>query len=77
MVTIPLRARLNPDGALDVHVPTGLPEAEVDVLVIVQPASRQATGWPAGFFEETYGAFADDPLERPPQGQLDAKEILG
>jgi prevent-host-death family protein len=24
--------------------------------------------WPAGYFEETYGALAEDPLERPPQG---------
>ena len=24
-----------------------------------------ALGWPLGFFERTYGAFADDPIERP------------
>jgi hypothetical protein len=31
-------------------------------------------GWPAGYFEETYGALAEDPLERPPQG--DFREII-
>lgn len=76
MVTIPLRTHLKPDGTLDLHVPTGLPEADVEVLVIVQPALGQAAGWPPGFFEETYGAFAEDPLERLPQGQFDARDIL-
>lgn len=32
-------------------------------------------GWPVGYFEETYGALAEDPLERPPQGDL--REIEG
>ena len=34
MMTIPLKMRLEPDGTLDLHVATGLPASEVDVLVI-------------------------------------------
>jgi hypothetical protein len=76
MLTIPLRAHLKPDGILDLHLPTGLPEVDVEVLIIVQPAPELAAGWPPGFFEETYGAFAEDPLERSPQGEFDTREVL-
>jgi hypothetical protein len=31
-------------------------------------------GWPPGYFEETAGAFAGEPLERPPQGEAQARE---
>ena len=53
-----------------VHVPTGLPQTDVDVLVIVQPSPQPAQEWPSGFFEETYGAFKDDPLQRPGEGEF-------
>lgn len=36
----------------------------------------QALGWPAGYFESTFGALADDPLARPPQGTGEAREPL-
>ena len=77
MVTIPMKTRLNPDGTLDLHVATDLPESEVDVLVVVQPVGEAATLWPAGFFTETYGAFANSPLERLPQAQFEYREPLG
>jgi prevent-host-death family protein len=47
------------------------------VAMLVSPAvyetlrgDEQSPGWPAGYFEETYGALAEDPLERPPQGEI-------
>ena len=36
MLTVPVKARLEADGILKLLVPTGLPEADVDVIVIVQ-----------------------------------------
>lgn len=35
-----------------------------------------ALGWPVGFFEETYGSLADDPIERLPQGELEVREAI-
>jgi len=32
--------------------------------------------WPAGFFEQTYGALAADPIERLPQGAYPERELL-
>jgi prevent-host-death family protein len=52
------------------------------VAVLVSPAvyetlrrDEPSPGWPVGYFEETYGALAEDPLERPPQGEI--REIEG
>lgn len=62
----------------------GLPVPQYLHGLIMQAAQVQAAGgsapellgWPAGFFEETYGALAADPLERLPQPEVDARELL-
>jgi len=36
----------------------------------------EAPGWPPGFIERTYGSLADDPIERPPQGQFEERDII-
>jgi hypothetical protein len=76
MVTIPMKARLNPDGTLDIHLVTDMPESEVEVVVVVRPIAESVASWPTGFFTETYGAFADSPLVRPPQAQFEYREPL-
>lgn len=37
---------------------------------------RQALGWSPGYFEETAGSLADDPLERGSQGEYEKREEL-
>ena len=32
--------------------------------------------WPQDYFEQTYGALADDPLVRPEQGEYDERETV-
>lgn len=76
MVTIPRKTRLNPDGTLDIHLATNLPESDVEVVVVVRPIAEAAALWPAGFFTETYGAFADFPLVCPPQARFEYREPL-
>ena len=34
------------------------------------------TEWPEGFFDEVVGGWQGEPLERSPQGQLEARETL-
>lgn len=36
----------------------------------------EAPGWPPGFFERTYGSLADDPIERPPQGEYEERDEI-
>lgn len=90
MTSFQLRGHVGADGTLDLQVPTGMPETEVEVLVVLQPihasngasqtasggASPEELGWPPGFFEETYGSFADEPLVRAPQGDYEEREPL-
>ena len=33
-------------------------------------------GWPPGFFERTAGSLADDPIERPPQGDYEMRDEI-
>jgi len=83
MVSIAVKARVRPDGALKLEIPTGLPETDVEVLVVVQPlgdgkSSRPepAHSWPEGFIEETSGCLSDDPLTRHPQGDHEVREKI-
>lgn len=76
MVTIPVKTRLEPDGVLNLRVPTGLPEVDVEVVVVVQPVDGHSKVWPEDFFNETYGAFADHPIERGTQIAFDDREVL-
>lgn len=35
-----------------------------------------STAWPAGFFEEVVGGWQGEPLQRPTQGQFEAREAI-
>ncbi|MGA2986478.1 MAG: hypothetical protein ABSG32_21980 [Terriglobia bacterium] len=82
MTSFSIKTRLQPDGTLQVAVPTGLPEADVDVLVVIRPLDSgngkvaQKSSWPEDFFDKTYGCLAEDPLVREPQLPQEARENL-
>lgn len=40
----------------------------------VDSQEKKTRDWPAGYFEQTSGAFADQEFERPPQGNLPERE---
>ena len=79
--SISVKTRVRPDGTLQVVVPTGLPESEVEVLLLIRPAQAgtsagTAQAWPADFFANTFGCLADAPLVRPTQLDHEAREKL-
>lgn len=76
MITIPVKTRLEANGILNLRLPTGLPETDVEVLVVVQPVETRANGWPKDFFQETYGVFADHPIERGNEAAFEGREVL-
>lgn len=57
-----------------------------DVEIIILPLDEETTngtavetdanGYPIGFFEETAGSLADDPIERAPQGEYETREEI-
>jgi hypothetical protein len=54
-----------------------------DVEIIILPLDEESengnavevdkNGYPIGFFEETAGSLADDPIERAPQGEFEMR----
>lgn len=79
METIKIQARTDEDGHLHLDIPTSLQAQDVEVVLVLNPTktpSTDALGWPEGFFERTYGALADDPIERPPQLPLSERDEI-
>ena len=73
MQTILVREKTGKDGTLSLRIPLGKPEAEYEVLVVVQPNEAGTTpeerGWPPGYFDLA-GSIDDETFVRPPQGEL-------
>lgn len=80
MITFPQKARTDKDGTLSLAIATGMPDSEVDVVVVVQAAGHgsaaPADEWPQGYFAETFGSLRDAGLERPSQGELPERLTL-
>lgn len=80
MNSIALKTHVGSDGRLRLNIPTGLTDTDLEVIVIMQPViTKPATkpkdlAWPPGFFEQTFGSFKDEPLERPEQGEYEQRD---
>ena len=75
VLTIPVKTRTAEDGTLSLKVSTGIPNAEVDVLIVIETVlsgeslNALVAQWPKGYFE-LFGSLRGIRLERPPQGKL-------
>ena len=74
METIRVLEKTGKDGTLNLRIPLGKPEAEFEVIVVVQPrlpvsATSADHGWPPGYFDLA-GSITDETFIRPPQGDL-------
>jgi len=76
MVTISAKGRVKDDGTLDLHVATGLPESDVEVLLVLEPSASREDGWPEGYFERTFGSLRDNPIPYEPPPQFEARREL-
>ncbi len=78
MKSIRTRGHIERDGTLAVRVATGLPEADADVLVVVQATSERPDfeRAPRRTLRELAGICADAPLERGDQGEYEKREPL-
>jgi len=70
------------EGTVSIEVPANLLRRKVEIIVIPLDEVSGGVegeiprGWPAGFFEETAGSFADDPIQRAPQGAYERRRDL-
>lgn len=65
-----IESRVDKDGVLTLRVPLSPSDANTEVIVTIQPKatlnqSGQGQDWPPGYFEQTYGSLAEDPLTLP------------
>jgi hypothetical protein len=53
------------NGKVEFTVPAELADRDIQITVApLEHPETDANGWPIGFFERTYGALADDPIDR-------------
>ncbi|MEW5719163.1 MAG: hypothetical protein AB1817_11080, partial [Chloroflexota bacterium] len=76
--SITLHSHVGADGLLNLQVPLGLTNADLEIVLVVVPIAPtaktpDALGWPPGFFEETAGAWQGERLAREPQGEYERR----
>ena len=74
MDTIKVLTYIDESGTLRLKLPTRLANAEVEVLIVLQPTHVQqpdASGWPTDYFESIDSIEADDLMVRPEQGAFE------
>jgi hypothetical protein len=76
MLTIAAKGRITRDGTLDLHVPTGLPETDVEVLLVLEPLASSKPAWPEGFLERTFASLRDNPIACAPPPQFEVRREL-
>jgi hypothetical protein len=76
MQTIRISEKTDKQGTLRLHVPLGKPEAEYEIVLVLQPKEVSAMektpeelGWPPGYFDLA-GSIDDETFIRHPQGEL-------
>lgn len=83
METVKLTSRAGSDGVLHLEVPVGIPDADVEILVVFHVVAanqtethpvQEADGWPPGFLDQVYGGWQGEPLERADQGDYEVRE---
>ncbi len=80
MTSIGLKTRVGEDGILRLEIPLETREAELEVLVVVQPLGGavrdEATDrdWPSYFLEEIAGGWQGGTLVRPEQGEYEIRD---
>jgi hypothetical protein len=77
MQTIRVLEKTDKNGTLRLNIPLGKPEAEYEIVLVVQAKEAlskietpEERGWPPGYFEATFGSIDDETFVRPPQGEL-------
>jgi len=81
MATFTVRSKAGPDGVVHFDIPSGFPDSEVEVTLVVQPVSpppmeRSDHGWSPDFLERVLGGWHGEPLERGPQGEYEDRDKL-
>jgi hypothetical protein len=79
MQTLTMKARSGKDGVVRLEIPTDKADHNLEIVVVMRTIEDEpldAMGYPIGYFEETYGSFADHPLERNQPSLPDSRDAF-
>jgi hypothetical protein len=79
MQTILFKAPTDCESRIKLEVPLGAVNQELEIVLVAQAVDTAPTdtmGYPIGYFEKTYGSFADEPLERNQLTEFDMRDEL-
>lgn len=79
MKTLTLKARADKDGILRLEIPNYQANQEFEIVLVMQSISKKpvdSMGYPIGYFDETYGIMAHEPLERDQPLDLDLRDDI-
>ena len=83
MYAIETTATVAEDGTITIDQPVAAAPGRHRIVLVIDeqvatPESEPQRGatWPPGYFEQTFGALADDLLTREPQGAYEEREAL-
>jgi hypothetical protein len=76
MYSLQLKAHVGKDGILRLETPVNLQDADVEVVLVVQPVNKTPQLDKATWVKLTYGSLADTDLERAPQGEFEVRESI-
>ncbi|NCT22398.1 hypothetical protein GW781_14750 [bacterium] len=84
MQSLTLYSRIGKDGILKLQTPIGMPNTDVEVILVVSPLKKSSKakiakkhpGWPPEFFSEIVGGWQGEPLVREPQGDYETRDEL-
>jgi hypothetical protein len=79
MQTLTLKVHTGKDGILRLEIPTNQADQELEIVLVMQTITDEpvdAMGYPIGYFDETYGSLADNPIERNQPLYTDVRDEL-
>jgi len=76
MKSIQLKTHIGDDGILHLELPVDIRNQDLDVIIVINETGTSIATWDEEFFNETAGSLADDPIERPHQGDFEIREQI-
>lgn len=81
MESIKLNSHVGEDGVLQLQIPVSMKNTDLEVMVIIQPASSNSTvpkasealGYSREFLEQVVGGWEEELLDRPTQLPYDER----
>ncbi len=63
-------------GRISIDIPVPLRDRAIEIIILPVEEMPTDASWPSGFFDETAGCFADNPLIREEQGDYPEREEI-